>query len=309
MKCIFKPAGYYRRFIEGFSKLALLLSQLTCKGRDFVWDIQCENSFNELKQRLMTASIFILPKSDEPFVVYYDASKLGLGGVLMQYNKVVAYASRQLRIHERNYTTLDLELVVVVFVLKIWRHYLYGSRFEVFSDHKSLKYLFDQKELNMRQRRWLELLKDYDFGLNYHPGKANVVADALSRKTLHMSAMMVKELELLEQFRDLSLICEVSSQSVKLGMLKIKSEFLNSIKEAQKEDVKLVDLMVGNNQTEDSDLVDDQGVMRFQNRICIPDNAKMKKIILEKSHRSNLSIHPGATKMYPDLKKLFWCPG
>ena len=181
--------------------------------------------------------------------------------------------------------------------------------FEVFTDHKSLKYLFDQKELNMRQRRWLELLKDYDFGLNYHPGKTNVVADALSRKTLHMSAMMVKELELLEQFRDLSLICEVSSQSVKLGMLKIKSEFLNSIKEAQKEDVKLVDLMVGNNQTEDSDLVDDQGVMRFQNRICIPDNAKMKKIILEKSHRSNLSIHPGATKMYPDLKKLFWCPG
>jgi len=124
---------------------------------------------------------------------------------------------------------------------------MYGSRFEVFSDHKSLKYLFDHKELNMRQRRWLELLKDYDFGLNYHPGKANVVADALSRKTVHMSAMMVKELELLEQFRDLSLVCEMSSQSVKLGMLKIDSEFLNSIKEAQKADVKLVDLMVENN--------------------------------------------------------------
>jgi len=109
---------------------------------------------------------------------------------------------------------------------------LYGSRFEVFSDHKSLKYLFDQKELNMRQRRWLELLKDYDFGLNYHPGKANVVADALSRKTLHMSAMMVKEFELLEQFRDLSLVCERSPQSVKLGMLRINSDFLNSIREA-----------------------------------------------------------------------------
>jgi len=110
--------------------------------------------------------ILILPKSDEPFAVYCDASKLGLGGVLMQDNKVVAYASKQLRIHERNYPTHDLELAVVVFVLKIWRHYLYGSRFEVFSDHKSLKYLFDQKELNMRQRRWLQLLKDYDFGLN-----------------------------------------------------------------------------------------------------------------------------------------------
>ena len=109
----------------------------------------------------------------------------------MQDGKVVAYASRQLRVHEKNYPTHDLEFAAVVFVLKIWRHYLNGSKFEVFSDHKSLKYLFDQKELNMRQRRWLELLKDYDFSLNYHPGKANVVADALSRKTLHMSAMMV----------------------------------------------------------------------------------------------------------------------
>ena len=95
-------------------------------------------------------------------------------------------------------------------MLKIWRHYLYGSRFEVFSDHKSLKYLFDQKELNMRQRRWLDLLKDYDFGLNYHPGKANVVVDALSRKTLRMSALMIKELELIEKFRDMSLVCKVT---------------------------------------------------------------------------------------------------
>jgi hypothetical protein len=116
-------AGYYRRFIEGFSKLALPLTQLTCKGKAFVWDVHCENNFNELKKRLTTAPVLILPKSDEPFVVYCDASKLGLGGVLMQDDKVVAYASRQLRIHERNYPTHDLELAEVVFVLKIWRHY------------------------------------------------------------------------------------------------------------------------------------------------------------------------------------------
>ena len=117
-------------------------------------------------------------------------------------------------------------------MLNICRHYLYGSRFEVFSDHKSLRYLFDQKELNMRQRRWLELLKDYDSGLKYNPGKANDVADALSQNTLHMSAMMVRELELIEQFRDMSLVCEVTPQSVMLGMLKINNDFLYKIKEA-----------------------------------------------------------------------------
>jgi len=111
---------------------------------------------------------------------------------------VFAYASRLLKVHEK--PTHDLELAEVVPVLKIWRHYLYGSKFEVFSDHKSLKYLFDQTELNMRQRQWLEFLKDYDFQLSYHPGKANVVVDALSRKSLHMSALMVKELELIEKF-------------------------------------------------------------------------------------------------------------
>jgi len=162
----------------------------------------------------------------------------------------------------------------------------------------------------MRQRRWLELLKDYDFGLNYHPGKDNVVADALSRKTLHMSAMMVKEFELLEQFRDLRLVCERTPQSVKLGMLKIDNEFLKSIKEAQKEDVKFVDVLIASNQTEDNDFkVNDQGVLRFRGRICILDNDEMKKMILEESHRSSLSIHLGATKMYHDLKKLFWWSG
>jgi len=115
----------------------------------------------------------------------------------MHNRQVVAYASRQLKVREKNYPTHDLELAAVVFMLKIWRHYLYGSKFEVFSDHKSLKYLFDQKELNMRQRRWLEFLKDYDFELSYHAGKANVVEDALSRKSLHMYALMVKELELI----------------------------------------------------------------------------------------------------------------
>lgn len=154
----------------------------------------------------MTSSpILILPDLLGRFDEYYDASYQGLGCVLMQERKVIAYASRQLKVHERNYPTHDLELTTIVFALKIWRHYLYGSKSTVLSDHKSLKYLFDQKDLNMRQRCWMEFLKDYDFELQYHPGKANVVADALSRKALHVSAMILKEEELINQFVDLNL--------------------------------------------------------------------------------------------------------
>jgi len=206
-----------------------------------------------LKKRLTSAPMLILPNPKESFVVYCDASKMGLGGVLMQNRQVIAYASRKLKVYEKNYPTHDLELAAVVYVLKIWRHYLYGSKFEVFSDHKSLKYLFYQKELNMRQRRWLEYLKDFDFQLSYHPRKANVVVDALSRKTLHMSALMVKELELIEHFRDLSLFSELTPDGVRLGMLKLTSNILEEIKNGQKEDFELVDRVVLVNQGKGGD--------------------------------------------------------
>ncbi|PNX61004.1 retrotransposon-related protein, partial [Trifolium pratense] len=144
---------------------------------------------------------------------------------------VVAYASRQLKIHENTYPTHDQELAAVVFALKIWRHYLYGSSFDVFSDHKSLKYLFIQKELNIRQRRWMEFLKDYEFTLQYHPGKANVVADALSRKRAQLSTIAVKGLELLEKFRDLDLNLDSSTGQVHCGMIAIENELMNELKE------------------------------------------------------------------------------
>ncbi|GJS63353.1 putative reverse transcriptase domain-containing protein [Tanacetum coccineum] len=175
-------AGYYRRFIEGFSKIAKPMTKLTQKGIKFDWGEKEENAFQLIKQKLCSAPILALPEGSEDFVVYCDASHKGLGVVLMQREKVIAYASRQLKVHEKNYTTHDLELGSVVFALKIWRHYLYGTRCTVFTDHKSLQHILDQKELNMRQRRWLELLSDYDCDIRYHPGKANVVADALSRK-------------------------------------------------------------------------------------------------------------------------------
>ncbi|GJW35913.1 putative reverse transcriptase domain-containing protein [Tanacetum coccineum] len=155
-------AGYYRRFIEGFSKIAKSMTKLTQKGIKFDWGEKEENAFQLIKQKLCSAPILALPEGSEDFVVYCDASHKGLGVVLMQREKVIAYASRQLKVHEKNYTTHDLELGSVVFALKIWRHYLYGTRCTVFTDHKSLQHILDQKELNMRQRRWLELLSDYD---------------------------------------------------------------------------------------------------------------------------------------------------
>ncbi|GJS63069.1 putative nucleotidyltransferase, ribonuclease H [Tanacetum coccineum] len=174
--------GYYRRFIEGFLKIAKPMTKLTQKSVKYDWGEKEEAAFQLLKQKLCSVPILALPKGSKNFVIYCDASHKGLGTVLMQREKVIAYASRQLKIHEKNYTTHDLELGAVVFSLKIWRHYLYGTKCVVFTDHKSLHHILDQKEMNMRQRRWLEPLSDYDCEIRYHPGKANVVADALSRK-------------------------------------------------------------------------------------------------------------------------------
>jgi hypothetical protein len=173
-------ARYYQRFIEGFSKISKPMTELLEKDKKFEWMPTCEASFQELKKRLMTTLILVMPDMEKSFSIYCDASGQGIGCVLMQDGHVVAYASRQLRKHEAHYPTHDLELVAVVHALKIWRHYLMGKRCELYTDYKSLKYIFTQSNQNLRQRRWLELIKDYDFGINDHPGKANVVADALS---------------------------------------------------------------------------------------------------------------------------------
>ncbi|KAL4324999.1 hypothetical protein GQ457_11G026590 [Hibiscus cannabinus] len=141
-----------------------------------------QQAFENLKEALINATVLIQPVSGKEFVVYSDASYVGFGCVLMQEGRVAAYASRQLKVHEKNYPTHDIELAALVFALKIRRHYLYGERCTVYTDHKSLKYLMTLKELNLRQCRWLELLKDYDLSIEYHPSRANVVADALSRK-------------------------------------------------------------------------------------------------------------------------------
>ena len=161
-------AGYYNRIIQYFSRLAAPMMRLIRKEVKFEWNDLCEKAFQELKMRLTSSPILIVPDRGQGYIVYCDASKYGLGCVLMQFGMVMAYGSRQLKNHKHSYPTHDMELAAIVFTLKIWRHYLYGEQFEVFLDHKSLKYIFIQRDLNMRQCRWMEYLEDYDFNLHYH---------------------------------------------------------------------------------------------------------------------------------------------
>ena len=216
-------AGYYRKFVEGFSKIAAPLTKITRKDVKYDWVDACQQSFEELKGRLTSAPVLALPNGRDGFVVYSDASRQGLGCVLMQNDRVIAYASRQLKKHEENYPTHDLELAAVVFSLKIWRHYLYGVSCRIFTDHKSLQYIFTQKELNLRQRRWLELIKDYDYTIEYHPGKANVVADALSRRPeSSLSHMRSGYLPLLVDLRALGVILEVEDSGALLSTFHVR---------------------------------------------------------------------------------------
>jgi hypothetical protein len=198
--------GYYRRFIPDFSRIAKPMIELLKKGVKFVWSEACEKAFHALRQHLTSAPVLVQPDTSKPFEVFCDASGTGLGCVLMQEGRVIAYASRAFRAHELNYPTHDLELAAVVHALKIWRHYIMGNRCNIFTDHKSLKYIFTQSELNMRQRRWLELIKDYDLEVHYHPGKANVVADALRRKD-HCNHLELEQISepLCEEMRKLNL--------------------------------------------------------------------------------------------------------
>ncbi|KAL4339237.1 hypothetical protein GQ457_08G024000 [Hibiscus cannabinus] len=209
--------SYYRRFVSGFSKVAAPLTKLLQKGVKYEWSNARQQAFEKLKEALTNAPVLIQPVSGKEFVVYSDASYIGLGCVLMQEGRVVAYASGQLKTHEKNYPTHDIELAAMVFALKIWI-YLYGERCTVYTDHKSLKYLMTQKELNLRQRQWLELLKDYDFSIEYHLGKANVIVDALSRNVaVELRAMFAR----LSISRDGGLVYELQ---VKLALIQLIRE-------------------------------------------------------------------------------------
>jgi hypothetical protein len=301
-------AGYYRRFIEGFSKIARLMTALLAKKVEFKWTPACQESFETLKQKLTTAPVLVLLDVHKPFSVYRDASYTGLGCVLMQEWKVVAYSSRQLKVHEKNYPTHDLELAVVVHALKTWRHYLCGQKCDIYTDHKSLKYIFTQTELNMRQRRWLELIKDYELEIHYHPGKANVVADALNRKSqVNMLAAHSMSFELAKEFDRLSLRFLNNTQGV---TIELESTLEQDIRKGQKDDEKINEIRQLIIDGKGPDFRKDaEGVVWFKDRLCVPDITSIQELILKEAHETSYSIHPGSEKMYQDLKKRFWWYG
>ncbi|KAL0536694.1 hypothetical protein IC582_025654 [Cucumis melo] len=300
-------AGYYRRFVEDFSHIASPLTQLTRKGTPFVWSPACESSFQELKQKLVSAPVLTVPDGSGSFVIYSDTSKKELDCVLMQQGKVVAYASCQLKSHEQNYLTHDLELAAVVFALKIWRHYMYGEKIQIFTDHKSLKYFFTQKELNIRQRRWLELVKDYDCEILYHPGKANVVADVLSRKVVHSAVLITKQAPLLRDFERAEIAVSVREVTSQLAQLSVQPTLRQRIIVTQLNDSYLVEkrCLVEIEQGEDFSISSDNGLM-FEGRLCVPKDSAVKTKLLTEAHSSPFTMHPGSTKMYQDLRCVYW---
>ncbi|GKD94608.1 putative reverse transcriptase domain-containing protein, partial [Tanacetum coccineum] len=263
--------------IEAIAKSLTILTQ---KCKTFDWGEEQELSFQTLKDKLCNAPVLALPDGPEEFVVYCDASGIGLGCVLMQRGKVIAYASRQLKIHETNYMTHDLELGAVVFALKIWRHYLYGTKSVIYTDHKSLQHIFSQKELNMQQRRWIKLFSDYDCKIRYHPGKVNVVADALSRKE------KVKP----KRVRVMNMTLQLS----------IKDRILAAQKEASDESAGLqkgLDEMI----EQRSD-----GTLYYLDRIWVPLKGDVRTLTMDEAYKSKYSIHPGANKIFYDLRDRYW---
>ncbi|XP_012487954.1 uncharacterized protein LOC105801167 [Gossypium raimondii] len=255
-----------------------------------------QKSFEKLKSVLTRSPVLTQPKYGNEYVVFSDASYTGLGYVLMQEGKVVDYASRQLRPHESNYPTHDLESVVVVFALKIWHHYLYGERCVIYTNHNSLKYLFTQKELNFRQRHWIELLKVYDCATEYHSGKANVAVDVLSRNFLvYLRAMFVK----LSIFEDGDL----------LAKLRVKLTLGQQIQERQSFNESLAHRIYQVELGVRGDFgLNAKGVLCFRGRMCVSLDQDLRDMVLTEAHSSPYAMHSSGNKMYQDLRVFLLMP-
>jgi hypothetical protein len=294
-------AGYYRRFILNFSKIAKPITELLKRGNKYVWSEACDEAFKHLKKLLTTSPVLPQPDTAKPFDVYCDAFGTGLGGVLMQEGHVISYSSRQLRRLEEHYPTHDLELVAVVMALRTWRHYLLRNVVHIYMDQKSLKYIFTQPGLNMRQQRWLELIKDYELEVHYHRVKANVVADALSHKA-HSNCLAAihwtRKESSTQELPNLSLFNITLMPTLKAEIVAAQKddEGMGHIRRRMQEgDPKVACFRE-----------DAEGTLWFKERLVVPRGEALKKKILDEAHTSNYSIHPGSTKMYHDLRQQFW---
>nr|GEZ51727.1 retrotransposon protein, putative, Ty3-gypsy subclass [Tanacetum cinerariifolium] len=320
-------AGYYRQFIASFSKIAKPPTLLTQKNKKFEWGDEQENAFQTLKDMLCDAPILALPEGADDFLVYCDASNQGFGCVLMQRNKVIAYAFRQLKIHEKNYTTHDLELGAVVFALKMWIHYLYGTKSVIYTDHKSLQHIFNQKELNMRQRRWIELFSDYDCEIRYHPEKLarlyineiiaryGVPVSIISDRDSYFTSRFWKSLQKALGTRlDLSTAYHPKTDGQKVGEGKllgpdILQETTDKIVQIKKRLKVARDRQKSYADKRRKPLefsVGDKVLLKVSPRKVY---GNLRTLIMNEAHATRYSIHPGADKMYYDLRGLYWWPG
>jgi hypothetical protein len=242
-------AGYYRRFIAGFSRIAHPISSLQRKEKKFQWTEECEKCFQRLKQLLTNAPILRIVDPNMDFVVCTDACKEGLGGVLSQNGFVICYESRKLKEHENNYATHDLELTTIVHTLRKWRHYLMGRRFELRTDHNGLKYLFDQSNLNARQSRRLEFLCEYDFDIKHIKGKENKVVDALNRKVHELHATTIS------MYRT-----DIKGRSLEAANVDLQyKELVEKLKQRERP------------QKEGNYILGADGILLYKNRVYIPN--------------------------------------
>ncbi|KAL2252851.1 UNVERIFIED_CONTAM: Transposon Tf2-11 polyprotein [Sesamum indicum] len=271
-----KTAFRIRRFVKDYSLIAKPLTNLLKKNAPFNWNDKCAQSCEDLKKKLTSAPILALPSGDGGYV----------------HGRVIAYALRQLRPHEINYPTHDLELAAIVHALKIWRHYLYGETFQIFTDHKSLKYIPTQKELNLRQRRWMELLKDYDCTIDYHPGKTNIVADALSGKMVdQLVGMICYNMEYLTALRAMDVHFSIGGD-----ILLARDPYLQRMK-AKVQKAK-----------SDQFIIQEDGTLFNGKSICMPSVEELRMEIMHEVHYAPYAMHPGSTKIYRDLRPYYWWP-
>ena len=279
--------GWYRVFIPGYARIASPITSTLKKTKVFEWSEDAEQAFLLLKEALISDPILALPDFAKPFLVTTDASGQAIGGVLSQEGRPVAYESRKLRTHELNYPTHDLELLAVVHALKMWRHYLLGNAFIIKTDHKSLRWIFTQPDLNMRQRRWLELLHEYDFKIEYQAGKENIVADVLSRKSTLASITLLQS----------SIIPLVREASQDDPFFKLITTTLTLSSKTEKQ-LRVVDGFT---------LV--EGLLYYKERLYIPPKPEIKLQILAEAHDIPIAAHPGYIKTYNMLRTSFWWKG